>query len=65
MTEGERYSLRRHASEASQIGALCHYLSTALSSEPRTSLPAQAIDGLMALVDRLSDDLNSLADPDE
>ena len=56
-------SIQRGASTASQLAALCHYLSEALGANPETSAASEAIDGLRALAIGLSNDLHAIAEP--
>lgn len=55
--------VQRSASTASQIAALCQYLSEALGASPETSAASEAIDGLRALAIGLSNDLHEIAEP--
>lgn len=50
------------ASKASQIAALCQFLSEALSANPNTATASEAVDGLQAMATALADDLHTMAE---
>ncbi|WP_293875868.1 hypothetical protein [Sphingomonas sp. UBA978] len=64
MTDSERDAVSRLGVAASEAAGLSHYLAQALAIEPRTGLAAQAVSGITALIDKLSDDLFLMADPE-
>jgi len=49
-------------SRASQIAALCQFLSEALGADPNTANASEAIDGIERLATELSDDLLTMAE---
>jgi hypothetical protein len=50
------------ASKASQIAALCRFLSEALGADPDTATASEAVDGLQAMATMLADELQTMAE---
>lgn len=63
MSPADIAGIKRGAATASQIAALCQYLSEALGADPETSAASEAIDGLRTLAIGLSNDLHKIGEP--